>query len=176
MKNFVLYSSFFVFLISPVHADINPLLQSSSRYDHVQVERVISPDTIIVNGDKKISLIGIKAPRPPKNEDPPKDKHGLIIRTEGPAGIPVEENAFRFASRLLQGKYVRLEFDAQRLGPDNVLQAYVFLDDGTMANLRILRQGYAELRIRPPNLRYVREFREAYREARQEMRGLMADQ
>ncbi len=39
-------------------------------------------------------------------------------------------------------------------------------------NAEILRQGFANLSIRPPNMKFAKELREAYREARAEKRGL----
>jgi len=69
-----------------------------------------------------------------------------------------------------------LEFDVERKSGDYKTLAYVFLaKDNIFVNAEILRQGYAYLQIIPPNTRYVELFKEAYREARLERRGLQAE-
>ncbi|MBF0485009.1 MAG: thermonuclease family protein [Candidatus Omnitrophica bacterium] len=158
---------------SLAHAQLNPLLESTSRYQNVRVERVISADTILINGNEKVMLIGIKAPNPPKKEYAQRDSHGFIVEDAPTPETPVEVASYRFAADLLEGKTVSLQFDSQRRNEDNVLEAYVFLPDKRMANIEILRNGFADLKIRPPNMLYVDKFRSAYQEARREMRGVI---
>ena len=64
-------------------------------------------------------------------------------------------------------------FDSEKNSEDYKTLAYVFLlEDDTFVNAEILRQGFAFLSIRPPNMKYAKELREAYKEARAEQRGL----
>ncbi len=167
----ILFACAVLFLSFNSYADMNPLLKTSTENQDVTVERVLSVDKIIVSGDRKISLIGISGPRPPKKKYLETDEHGFPIQEEDPT-TPLEEEAFRFANDLLLGKKVRLEFDVVRRNDDNELQAYVFLADGGMANVQLLRSGFADLKLRSPNLKYADQFRAAYQEARKEMRGL----
>ena len=147
---------------------------STKKYDHVLVERVVSADTIILEGGEKIKLIGLKAPRPPRRDKQEYDKYGFVVEPSNPI-TPMEEQAFDFVKSLLEEKYVRLEFDAQKKTDTLETFAYVYLDD-LFVNTEILRQGFADLQIAAPNLEYADLLRSAYREARTEKRGLHNDE
>lgn len=164
-------------LIIPIvraHADLNPLLESSSKYDSIVVEKVLSGDRLLLKDNQVVRLIGLQAPKPPSTRFAKRDEHGFIIKDEDPT-TPIEEEVLMFVRRLLEQKRVRLEFDVQRRSDNNELLAYVYLPDGRMANVEIVAQGYADLKLSPPNLKYADRLREAYREARREMRGLRGD-
>ncbi len=149
-------------------------LQSLKTYEEVQVKEVRSADTIILEGGKKIRLIGLLGPDAPKRQKQEFDKYGFVIEETTPYDS-MEERAFHFVESLLTGKMVKIEFDEQRSDEDFVTLAYVFLKEGNVfVNAEILRQGYANLQIRPPNIKYAEVLRDAYREARQEQRGLQA--
>jgi len=150
---------------------------NSSEYENIKITKVVSADTIVLENDERIKLIGLNAPEAPKRKEAPqRDQRGFIIeeRVSSPI-IPIEERAYIFAKELLLDQYVRLEFDQQKRNDDFKTVAYVFLKNGTFANREILRQGFANLQIRPPNLKYAEELREAYREARREKRGLQGE-
>lgn len=162
----------FVFSITSLaQAELNPLLSKAMKYDAVIVERVVSVDTVLIAGNEQIKLIGIQGPRSPRRRDVKRDANGFIIHDDDPT-TPFVQTAFRVTKELLEGRTVRIEFDVERRNDDGVLLAYVFLPDGRMANLEILRQGFAELKLRSPNLKYADKFRSAYQEARREMKGL----
>lgn len=171
-----------VFLGKTVSSDENTwgfLEIGSGKYDKIRIKTVVSADTIILDNDEKIKLIGLKAPEPPKKkkEEIKRNEYGFIIEEpeESPV-IPVEEKAYNFAFELMAGKEVRIEFDEQKKNEQFLTLAYVFLfDDHTLVNEEILRQGYAHLQIRPPNLKYENRLREAYQEARRERRGLQGE-
>jgi micrococcal nuclease len=81
---------------------------------------------------------------------------------------------------MVEGKRVRLEFDpvnAPRAHKDSTQQrrtlASVFLEDGTLLNTEIVRQGYGFAYTRFPFVR-LEEFRRVEREAREQRRGLWA--
>ncbi len=96
---------------------------------------------------------------------------------------PVEyfgKEAVEFTKRRAERKLVRLEYDqanAARGHKDNTPQrrtlAYVFLEDGTLLNAEIIRQGYGHALTRYPFSR-MEEFRALEREARAAGRGLWA--
>ena len=151
-------------------------LNNTSQYRDVVVERVLTADTIMLDGYKKIRLIGLKAPEAPRRPKTEYDKNGMPIEKPVLPENTFEEKAYAFASHLLLGKHIRLEFDDSRNDDDFMTVAYVFLvEDGTFANAEILRYGYADLQIKPPNLKYEDELRAAYREARQEKRGMQSN-
>jgi len=127
---------------------------------HAQlVTRVIDGDTIVVAGVGTVRLIGVDTP---ETVDP---------RT--PAQYFGKE-ASEFARRMAEGKTVRLEFDWQRTDKYQRVLAYVYLPDGRFLNAEIVKQGYGHAYVVYP-FRYLDQFREYERQARDERRGLWAD-
>jgi micrococcal nuclease len=170
-------SPFGVFLIicaAPLRAGLNPLLESSPRYDQVTVERVLTVDTVLLSTGEKAELIGIQGPNPPRFRDLKRDANGFIIPDEDPR-TPFEVEALRFVKARVEKRSVHLEFDVERRNDDRLLSVYVFLPDGTMLNEEILRYGYARLKLRMPNVKYADKLRKAYQESRREMRGMQGD-
>jgi len=152
-------------------ADFFPSI--SDKYQNVRVERVLSADTIMLEGGERVSLIGLKAPEAPRRaRQERRDKYGFVIHEENPV-TTIEEQAFKFAQNLLLDQDVRLEFDEVKKDAKFTTVAYVFLvNTGQFANAEILKQGYAALHIVAPNLKYADILRKAYQEARREKRGL----
>ncbi|MBF0505051.1 MAG: thermonuclease family protein [Candidatus Omnitrophica bacterium] len=155
-------------------AELNPLLESTPKYNKVVVERVLRVDTLLLAGGEKVCLIGLQGPRPPKFHDVNRDSHGFIIPDDDPT-TSFEVEALRFIKELTEKKTVHLEFDAERRNDDGILQAYVILPDGKMLNEEALRYGYAQLKLRMPNMKYAQRLRDAYKESRREMRGLQGN-
>ena len=177
MKKIIFLLNLFVlfFVFEPGwSADLNPLLASSVKYDNIRVARVLTSDRILLENDERISLIGLKGPRAPKFKDVQRDEHGFIIRDEDPT-TPFENEAADFVRSLAEGKPVRLEFDIQRRADNGDILAYVLLPDGRLLNAEVLRYGFADLRIVPPNMKYADKLRAAYQEARREMRGMQSE-
>ena len=135
------------------------LFTSAFANDLVKVKRVIDGDTIVVEIDgkhEKIRLIGV---------DTPETKHPQK---------PVQyfgKEAHLFTKRMVEGKEVRLEFDWQKRDKYGRLLAYVYLPDGTFLNAEIIKQGYGFAYTRFP-FKYLDEFRQYEREARENKRGL----
>jgi len=145
------------------------------RYKKIRVREVRSTDTIVLENDLKVRLIGLKALPLPEQAEAERDEHGFVIKEDRPYAT-LEERALRFAKQLLEGKLVRLEFDVRRKDDGLKTLAYVFLiDDDRMANEMIIQNGYASLHIQPPNMKYAERFRAAYRAAREERRGIHAE-
>ncbi len=80
--------------------------------------------------------------------------------------------AWNFTRKQLDGKDLGLEFDVQRHDRFGRTLAYVWLTDGRLFNLLILREGYAQVLTIPPNIRYASLFVACQREARENRRGL----
>lgn len=154
--------------------------KDATQYQDVIVDEIRSTDTILLKekvGEKRevIKLIGLRAPKAPKirKVDLDRDQYGFTKKEEVSPLTSVEERAFDFAKELLEGQHIRLEFDSRKNAETHATLAYVFLlEDNTFVNFEILRQGFANLQIRPPNTKYAKELREAYKEARFEKRGL----
>ncbi len=124
------------------------------------VVRVVDGDTLLLDGDERVRLIGV---------DTPETVHPRK---------PVEyfgKEASAFTRQMAEGQEVWLEYEPgdtkDRYGRT---LAYVYLSDGTLLNLEIIRQGYGHAYVKYPFSR-MDEFREAEREARSAGRGLWAN-
>lgn len=152
---------------------------NNKKYQNVIVSEVLSADMIRVEIDgtnERIKLIGLKAPQTPKKKMLERDKNGFIIEEKPSPETPIEERAFDFAKKLLEKKAVRLEFDNELRDSEGHKLAYVFLvENNLFVNAEILRQGYAFLSLNPSNNKYTEELRDAYKEARRELRGLQGE-
>ena len=80
-----------------------------------------------------------------------------------------------FTRRLVEGKRVRLVFDIQKRDRYGRLLAYVYLEDGTFVNGRIIEEGYAQVMTIAPNVKHVQTFLKLEREAREKRKGLWKD-
>jgi micrococcal nuclease len=126
-----------------------------------RVVRVADGDTITVRsadgGERRVRLIGVDAPEMnDKRED-------------------VALRAFlsrRFASHHLYRRDVRLTYDFQPVDEHGRVLAYVWLEEGTLFNELIIRQGFAAAFLKYPFRKdYQDRFRSAEAEARAKKRG-----
>ncbi len=138
------------------------------------VRKVLAVDTVLLDNGRIVRLIGLRAMEPPKpSEKVERDEFGFPVKKETPPVEDLARQAMEFTRTLLEGKAVRLELGEQSTDERYHTLAYVFLtSSGVFVNAEILRQGFAYLRIQPPNLKYARQLREAYQEARREKRGV----
>ncbi len=146
-------------------------LFAKHKQEQAKVVRVLSADTIRLEDDRTVVLIGLRAPEAPAPEKIERDQYGFVIESDIPY-LSIEEQTMRFVQDLLEGQTILLEYDIEKISADGTIQGYAFLKDGTFVNAEILRQGFSDLRIQPPNLKYASQLREAYRQARQEKRGI----
>lgn len=123
-----------------------------------RVRQVFDGDTISVSGIGVVRLIGVDAP----------EKTGGYRASE-----PFGDAATRFLRTLLEGRDVRLEFDGPRKDAYNRTLAYVFLGDGRLANLEVIRAGWAEA-YRRFDFGRKPDFLAAERDARAARRGMWA--
>jgi micrococcal nuclease len=123
------------------------------------VVRVVDGDTVHVRiGDRieKVRYIGVNTPEvhhPSRGVEP-----------GGPEAHAVNR-------RLVEGRTVRLELDAQARDRYGRLLAYVWVGD-TMVNAELVRLGYAQVMTVPPNVRHQALFLKLQRDAREARRGL----
>lgn len=90
--------------------------------------------------------------------------------------LPVQcfgEAAAKFTNTLLEGKNVRLEADQQSNNRDYYqrLLRYVYTEDGTLVNLKLIQDGYGFAYLGFP-FDKSDEFAAAERDARENSRGL----
>ena len=166
--------SVFVIQIAYAQSDFEKIFGSLNQKKEVVVERVQGADAFETKDGKDFKLIGLKAPAAPKRrEKRERDEFGFVIKEPVDPEVQIEDYCYNFTKDLIEGKRVRLEFDSKKNDADFRTLVYVFLEENDVfINTEILRQGCAHLRIQPGNKKYEEELREAYREGRQEMRGL----
>ena len=133
----------------------NTALQESWR--EVVVERVIDGDTIEIGNGVHIRYIGINAPE--------SVKPGSLIECFG------EESSLR-NKELVEGKTIRLEKDISEKDKYGRLLRYVYLQDGTLVNEILVREGYAYAFTFPPDVKLKNLFQQAENEARKKKVGL----
>lgn len=108
----------------------------------------------------KVRFIGI---------DTPETRHP----TQGVQHFGPEASAFTVDQ--LDGKTVWLEYDVEWYDRYARHLCYVWMEDGSLFNLTLIRQGYAVLMTYPPNIKYVDYFAAAQESAREESLGLWAE-
>ncbi len=119
--------------------------------------RVIDGDTAELAGGARVRFLGIDAPE--------------MERDGRPAEFMAHQSK-AYVAELIQAKTVRLEYDRERYDRYGRLLAYVYLPDGTMVNLAVVRQGLARVYSQAPNFRHQETLNAAQQEAMAAGRGL----
>lgn len=141
-------------------------------YDDILVTYVFDGDTIKLEDNSRVRLIGLDTPECYDSDKLRRDarrrrRSESSIKRMGRLAKEVTEN-------IVGHKRVRLEFDAEKYDKYDRMLAYVFLLDGTFVNAKIIEQGYARTMSIPPNLKYMDKFRVLEEQAKREKRGLWA--
>jgi micrococcal nuclease len=137
-----------------------------ARSEDVVVTNVYDGDTIVIGRGWRqttVRLIGVDTPETARPDTP--------VQFFGP-------EATDFTRTMLEGKEVRLEFEAPDRpggGIDHYGRtlAYVITEDGMNFNLELVRRGYGRAYTRYP-FRYMKEFKMAERAARAAGIGMWA--
>jgi len=124
--------------------------------DLVKVKRVIDGDTILLTNGERVRLIGVDTPET-KHPQKPVERFG--------------KEAYLFTKKMVEGKEVRLKYDWPRKDKHDRLLAYVYLLNGTFLNAEIIKQGYGFAYTKYP-FKYIEEFRQYEREAKENKKGL----
>jgi micrococcal nuclease len=132
-----------------------------ARAGEGQVTRITDGDTIrvMVGGvEEKVRYIGVDTPESVK------------------PGTPVQcfaKAASAFNAKLVEGRRVRLETDAEARDRYGRLLAYVYREpDGLFVNAELVRGGYAQPLTIAPNVRFAERFRTLAADARRRGAGL----
>ena len=166
--------SFVRFLFILITALVFPALRVESApvksAEYFSVKRVIDGDTIELSDSRRVRLIGIDTPEVHFSKKLLKDarkskKDILAIRKLG-------AKAASFSRDLCLNKKVRLEYDVEKKDKYNRDLAYVYLEDGTFVNARIIEEGYGQVMTVPPNVKSADLFLKLQRTARENNRGL----
>jgi endonuclease YncB( thermonuclease family) len=121
------------------------------------VHRVVDGDTIELENGEKVRYIGINTP---ESVDP---RQGVEC---------FGRDASEYNRELVEGKKVRLEKDISERDKYGRLLRFVYLENGTSVNEKLVREGYAYASAYPPDITKQTIFREAERQARNEKVGL----
>lgn len=130
--------------------------------EYYHVKKVVDGDTFWIDDGSekgvKVRLIGVDAPE---------------SRNAGTKEIAYfGKEASDYLTKLIGGKKVRLEYDAGHFDKYGRTLAYVYLQDGTFINAKLVRDGYANVMTIPPNVKYADTFLKMERKARNQKRGM----
>jgi micrococcal nuclease len=123
---------------------VAPLAEGTYR-----LQRVIDGDTIIVEPEATVRLIGVDTPETVKPQHP--------VEPFGP-------EATEFTKEFLSGGVARLSFDRERVDRFGRFLAYVWVDT-RMLNEELLRRGLARFE---PQFHYSQAMKQRFRKAQQE--------
>ena len=140
------------------------------NYADCLVVRAVDGDTLVLENQERVRLIGIDTPEMHESSklyrDAQRTKQDITTIQK------LGRRSYEFTKALVEGKRVSLEFDVERYDRYKRILAYVYLKDGTFVNAEILKQGFASLMTYPSNVKYVDLFLKLYQEARENRRGL----
>lgn len=149
-------------------------IQKTQNTNLHKVTRVVDGDTYQIESGEKIRLLGIDTPEKYESNKLEKD-----IKTSGQDKKTIKKLgklASDYAKKLVEGKNVILEKEPNYDDKDKYgrLLRYVYLEDGTFVNAKLIQDGYAYVYDKFP-LSKLEEFRKYYHEARENRRGLWGD-
>jgi micrococcal nuclease len=130
-----------------------PLYGCTSPPDTARVTQVIDGDTIIIEGGFRVRYIGIDTPE----IHPRLEAYGM--------------EAWQANRKLVEGKEVYLERDVSETDKYGRLLRYVYVDD-LFVNAELVRQGLAQAKAYPPDIKYQGYLEKLETEAREVGRGM----
>ena len=164
----------FVFLLVVAVSDV--------AAQQLTVSRVIDGDTFELSDGRRVRLIGIDAPESRRSAKLNRDADRAEVDRDAVLALGIV--ATDYARMIAQDKAVELEIDQANAAREHVDRygrtvAYVWVLDGSgdqdyMVNRQMVAEGYANTYTAYPFV-YIDEFRELERQAREEGRGLWAD-
>lgn len=167
--------------------------------DYHYVKRVVDGDTLLLDNNGRVRLIGIDSPEAHISKKLYRDveRSNRDIKTIRQLGKKASDFAKHVIYEMGDGK-IRLEYDVDKRDKYVRLLAYVFVEatkveflvppaslpenrgvwffrDGkheVFLNAYLIQQGYAQIYTFPPNVKYVDLFTRLQKEARENNRGL----
>jgi len=126
-----------------------------------RVVKVVDGDTVKLETGETVRYIGIDTPETKVK------KNGYFKKQAQPYGLEAAD----YNRKLVEGNYLRLEYDVQKKDKYGRILAYCYLGD-TFVNARMIEAGYACVFTMPPNVKYADELMRLQRIARNQKRGL----
>ncbi|MEM7027730.1 MAG: thermonuclease family protein [Pseudomonadota bacterium] len=131
---------------------------STHFHEEVSIKSVIDGDTVIIDDDRHVRLIGIDTPE---------------IFHDGRVAEPMAYAAKQFLASLIQDNAtVKLHFDIESMDKYKRTLAHLYLPNGENIQASLLASGLAVPLIIPPNLAHVDCYAEVSAKARQQQIGL----
>lgn len=110
---------------------------------HGRVGWIYDGDTLEVDGVGTVRLVGIDTPEKKSNR---RDHDFILLGADSAAQLRRSGRAtLKYLIRTVKGQQVRLELESPAWDKYGRLLAYVWLEDGTMLNRKLLRQGRARV-------------------------------
>lgn len=155
--------------------ELPPQQNAASLSQPVPVVEVVDGDTLRIMWMGKLRLVRLLGTDAPETRMNP--RLSRQAQTHDTTKEKVAEYGIRShkALKTLVGDkaQVRLEFDEERSDEYGRLLAYVYLKN-VMLNREMLRLGYSDFYVFPPNDKYYKDFRRTYQLAKESKRGLWA--
>ncbi len=149
-------------------------LDKNSGKETYLVKKVIDGDTYLLHNGEKVRLLGIDTPEQYDSDKLEEDalssgKDKKTIRRLG-------KLASNYVKKLVESKKVILKKEPNYENRDKYgrLLRYVYLEDGTFVNAKIIQDGYGQVYEKYP-ISKTKEFRRYQKEARENKRGLWGD-
>jgi micrococcal nuclease len=136
------------------------------------VERAVDGDTLKFSDGRRVRLIGVDTPEMHYSEKLLRDSKRT--RKDITAIQALGKRAADFTRQLCEGKPVHIETDVRKTDKYGRLLAYIYLEDGTFVNAKIVEEGYGQIMTIPPNVKYADKFLKLERQAREARKGLWA--
>jgi len=140
--------------------------------DKAFIARVVDGDTVKLSDGRRVRLIGVDTPELHYSEKLLRDADRS--RRDIKSVQEMGRKAADFTRRLCEGRAVRIETDVRKLDKYGRLLAYLYLEDGTFINAKIIEEGYGQVMTIPPDVKYADYFLKMERDARQKRKGLWA--
>jgi micrococcal nuclease len=123
----------------------------------VVISYVHDGDTAVLTTGEQVRYVGVDAPE---------------MGRKGAKSDFMALESRNYNLHLVQSGRVRLEFDEERRDRHGRTLAYVFLENGEMVNLLLVKKGLAYVLAKKPNMKYFSLFLECQRQAMTEKIGI----
>lgn len=155
----------------------NQRFEKENPGEVARVKKVFDGDTFEaeINGKtEKVRMLGIDTPE--KSSSDKFDRDMERTRQDRETIQKLGELSHQNTVKLINGKKVTLRTDPESDNKDKYgrLLRYVYLEDGTLVNMKIIEEGYANA-YRKFKLTKQKEFIEAEKKARENKKGLWGD-
>ncbi|NQT22197.1 MAG: thermonuclease family protein [Candidatus Omnitrophica bacterium] len=134
----------------------NPVSIKPGKGNLCFVKRVVDGDTLLLADNDRVRYIGINTPET-------KHPHKAVEW--------MGKEASDFNRKLVEHKWISLEFDIEKRDKYGRLLAYVYVD-GIFVNAELVKEGFAQVYTFPPNVKHVDLLLECQRQAQKERKGL----